>query len=132
MIQLAPNSTAQTVFLTLYENRRDLPAFTHYLVELENVMSREMHYFIANVVVENDRYTEITIATNIAAPLSGNVLLTETGQYWYRVYGQNSTTNLDPTLTVGRVELGVLQVMTSEIYYDTDNPSIPDNIVYYE
>ena len=132
MIQLAPNSTGQTVFLTLYENRRDLPAFTHYLVELENVMSREMHYFIANVVVENDRYTEITIATNIAAPLSGNVLLTETGQYWYRVYGQNSTTNLDPTLTVGRVELGVLQVMTSEIYYDTDNPSIPDNIVYYE
>jgi hypothetical protein len=132
MIQLAPNSTAQTVFLTLYENRRDLPAFTHYLVELENVMSREMHYFIANVVVENDRYTEITIATNIAAPLSGNVLLTETGQYWYRVYGQNSTTNLDPTLTVGRVELGVLQVMTAEIYYDTDNPSIPDNIVYYE
>jgi len=132
MIQLAPNSTAQTVFLTLYENRRDLPAFTHYLVELENVMSREMHYFIANVVVENDRYTEITIATNIAAPLSGNVLLTETGQYWYRVYGQNSTTNLNPTLTVGRVELGVLQVMTAEIYYDTDNPSIPDNIVYYE
>jgi hypothetical protein len=132
MIQLAPNSTAQTVFLTLYENRRDLPAFTHYLVELENVMSREMHYFIANVVVENDRYTEITIATNIVAPLSGNVLLTETGQYWYRVYGQNSTTNLDPTLTVGRVELGVLQVMTAEIYYDTDNPSIPDNIVYYE
>jgi hypothetical protein len=132
MIQLAPNSTAQTVFLTLYENRRDLPAFTHYLVELENVMSREMHYFIANVVLENDRYTEITIATNIVAPLSGNVLLTETGQYWYRVYGQNSTTNLDPTLTVGRVELGVLQVMTAEIYYDTDNPSIPDNIVYYE
>lgn len=132
MIQLAPNTTAQTVFLTLYENRRDLPAFTHYLIELENVMSREMHYFIANVVVENDRYTEITIATNSAAPLSGNVLLTETGQYWYRVYGQNSPTNLDPTLTVGRVELGVLQVMTQEIYFETDNPSIPDNIVYYE
>jgi hypothetical protein len=132
MIQLAPNTTAQTVFLTLFENRRDLPAFTHYLIELENVMSREMHYFIANVVLENDRYTEITIATNSAAPLSGNVLLTETGQYWYRVYGQNSPTNLDPTLTVGRVELGVLQVMTQDIYYDTDNPSIPDNIVYYE
>ena len=132
MIQLAPNTPAQTVFLTLYENRRDLPAFTHYLIELENVMSREMHYFIANVVVENDRYTEITIATNSAAPLSGNVLLTETGQYWYRVYGQNSPTNLDPTLTVGRVELGVLQVMTQEIYFETDNPSIPDNIVYYE
>lgn len=132
MIQLAPNTTSQTVFLTLFENRRDLPAFTTYLIELENVMSREMHYFIANVVVENDRYTEITIATNSAAPLSGNVLLTETGQYWYRVYGQNSPTNLDPTLTVGRVELGVLQVMTQEIYFETDNPSIPDNIVYYE
>ena len=91
-----------------------------------------MHYFIANVVVENDRYTEITIATNSATPLSGNVLITETGQYWYRVYGQNSSTNLDPTLTVGRVELGVLQVMTQEVYFETDNPSIPDNIVYYE
>jgi hypothetical protein len=132
MIQLAPNSAAQTIYLTLFENRRDLPAFTHYLIELENVMSREMQYFIANVVVENDRYTEITIATNSATPLSGNVLITETGQYWYRVYGQNSPTNLDPTLTVGRVELGVLQVMTQEVYFETDNPSIPDNIVYYE
>lgn len=132
MIELAPNSAAQTAYLTLFENKRDLPAFTHYLIEFENVMSRETHYFIANVVEENERYTEITIATNSAAPLSGNVLLTETGQYWYRVYGQSSPTNLDPTLTVGRVELGVLQVMTQEIYYDTDNPSIPDNIVYYE
>lgn len=132
MIQLTPNSAAQTVYLTLFENKRDLPAFTHYLFELENAMSREKHYFIANVVVENERYTQISIATNSAAPLSGNVLITETGQYWYRVYGQNSPTNLDPALTVGRVELGVLQVMTQEIYYDTDNPSIPDNIVYYE
>lgn len=132
MIQLAPNTAAQTFYLTLEENRRDFPAFTHYLVELENAMSRAKVYFIANVVVENDRYTEIAISTNVNAPLSGNVLLTETGQHWYRVYGQSSATNLDPTLTVGRVELGVLQVTTSETFYTTDNPTIPDNIVYYE
>lgn len=88
---------------------------------------------IGNVVTDNARYTKLSVFTNQPLATSGRILLTETGQYSYEVYGQNSTTNLDPddAVVVGLIERGTLTV-TGETGYDIPSISIPDNVIYYQ
>jgi hypothetical protein len=134
MITLAPNSsTEQFFYLTLQEAKKDFDAFTNYLVEFRSLSSEEEFYFIADVVTDNARYTKISINTDANQPTAGHVLLTESGQYSYKVWGQNSTTNLDPTdsTVVAMIERGTLTV-TGETGYDIPSISIPDNVIYYQ
>ena len=53
--------------------------------------------------------------------------------YFYRVWGQNSTTNLDPTdvSVVALIEEGTLDV-TGAIGYDIPTINVPDNVIYYQ
>jgi hypothetical protein len=134
MITLAPNSsTEQFLYLTLQEAKKDFDAFTNYLVEFRSLSSEEEFYFIADVVTDNARYTKISINTDANQPTAGHVLLTESGQYSYKVWGQNSTTNLDPTdsRVVAMIERGTLTV-TGETGYTIPAISIPDNVIYYQ
>jgi hypothetical protein len=134
MITLAPNSsTEQFFYLTLQEAKKDFDAFTNYLVEFRSLSSEEEFYFIADVVTDNARYTKISINTDANQPTAGHVLLTESGQYSYKVWGQNSTTNLDPTdsRVVAMIERGTLTV-TGETGYTIPAISIPDNVIYYQ
>jgi hypothetical protein len=113
MIHLNPNSaTEQTIYLTLQEMKKDFDAFANYLVLFENMGSREQIYFIGDVATDNARYTALSIFTNLDDPLNGDILLEETGQFFYKVWGQNSTTNLDPTdaSVVALIEEGTLDV----------------------
>jgi hypothetical protein len=134
MIHLNPNSaTEQTIYLTLQEMKKDFDAFANYLVLFENMGSREQIYFIGDVATDNARYTALSIFTNLDDPLNGDILLEETGQFFYKVWGQNSTTNLDPTdaSVVALIEEGTLDV-TGAVGYNIPTIDVPDNVIYYQ
>lgn len=104
MKYLNPNQANQTLHLTLSEGRQYFTtAFTHYLMVLQlednGTASNNQLAQVLTVVSENTRDTEVTLTT---------VGLTIEGQYFYKVYGQNSASNLDPTnaAVVGLVESG--------------------------
>lgn len=132
MIAILPNTTSQNIYLTLKEKQKDVGSWTNYLVEIQGEMSREKRYFIANVVEDNARYTKITMNTNANDALNGDLLITETGQYWYKVYAQDSDTNLDAVNTIAEIERGVLHVQTEQEYYNLPTITLPDNIIYYD
>ena len=134
MIHLNPNSvTEQKVYLTLQEMKKDFDTFANYLVLFQSMASREDYYFIGDVETDNPRYTALSIFTNLDDPLNGDILLEETGQYFYKVWGQNSTTNLDPTDTtvVALIEEGTLDV-TGAVGYNIPTIDVPDNVIYYQ
>jgi hypothetical protein len=134
MIHLNPNSaTEQTIYLTLQEMKKDFDAFANYLVLFENMGSREQIYFIGDVATDNARYTALSIFTNLDDPLNGDILLEETGHFFYKVWGQNSTTNLDPTdaSVVALIEEGTLDV-TGAVGYNIPTIDVPDNVIYYQ
>jgi len=134
MIHLNPNSASeQTIYLTLQEMKKDFDAFTNYLVLFQSMASREDYYFIGDVATDNARYTALSIFTNLDDPTNGNILLEEGGQYFYKVWGQNSTTNLDPTnaSVVALIEEGTLDV-TGEVGYNIPTINVPDNVIYYQ
>ena len=134
MIHLNPNSSAeQLIYLTLQEMKKDFEAFTHYLVLFESMASKEKYYLIGNIDADNKRYTTLIVYTNEDAPTTGKVLLTESGQYTYKVWGQNSSTNLNPTnaAVVALIEEGTLSV-SGETGYNIPEITIPDNIIYYQ
>lgn len=134
MIHLNENSaTPQYFYVTPFEARKDFLKFTNYLVSFTSRSTKTSQYFIANVLLDNERYTKIQIITNTEIPANGNIKIEGSGQYDYVIYGQNSTTNLSPTDPgiVGTLENGVLTV-TAEPIATIPNIIIPDNVVYYE
>lgn len=134
MITLAPNSSdEQFIYLTLQEAKKDFDTFTHYLVIFTSMASQDTFAMVGNVEVDNARYTKLSVYTNQPLGTSGRVYLTQSGQYTYDVYGQNSSTNLTPTdaSVEGLIERGTLTV-TGETGYDIPSISIPDNVIYYQ
>lgn len=134
MITLTPNSSnEQFIYLTLQEAKKDFDAFTHYLVIFTSMASQDTFAMVGNVDADNARYTKLSVLTNQTLGASGRVLLTESGQYTYEVYGQNSSSNLSPTdaSVEGLIERGTLTV-TGETGYDIPSISIPDNVIYYQ
>ncbi len=134
MITLAPNSSdEQFIYLTLQEAKKDFDTFTNYLVIFTSMASNDTYAMVGNVTADNSRYTKLSVITNQPVGISGRVLLTESGQYTYEVYGQNSSTNLSPTdaSVEGLIERGTLTV-TGETGYTIPSITIPDNVIYYE
>ena len=134
MITLAPNSSdEQFIYLTLQEAKKDFDTFTNYLVIFTSMASNDTYAMVGNVSADNSRYTKLSVITNQPVGISGRVLLTESGQYTYEVYGQNSSTNLSPTdaSVEGLIERGTLTV-TGETGYTIPSITIPDNVIYYE
>ena len=135
MIHLNPNSaTEQTVYLTLQEMKKDFATFANYLVLFQSMASREDYYFIGDVCNRQSRGTPRSLFSPTSTiALNGNILLEETGQYFYKVWGQNSTTNLDPTDTtvIALIEEGTLDV-TGAVGYNIPTIDVPDNVIYYQ
>ena len=90
MVYLNTNTAAQTLRLSLDEARQYYStAFTDYLLLIYHEENSNVGNSIAQVppiVVENQRYTELTVTT---------IGLTLPGRYRYDVYGQNSNSNTD-------------------------------------
>ena len=113
MIYLVKNTAAQLLYLTLKEGELLLAnSYTHYLLELTNEQTLQKLYAIPLQIAQNDRYTTIQIGTNANTPLAASLLINYPARFSYIVYGQNSSTNLDPTNAVveGVIEKGYLIV----------------------
>jgi len=128
VLYLDANTASQVIRLSLNEGRLFVDTYTHYLIHIHAKATEIDYYLIADVDDENDRVTEITIGTNANTPLTSSVLITASGEYLFYIYGQNSSTNLDPTnvLVMGLVEQGQLVVRGTQQYYEEDTTVIPD------
>jgi hypothetical protein len=133
MIHLVPNSASNLVYVTPFESRKFLAAFTDYLLVLTNQATEEQFACIFNAQYDNERYTQADLPTNNDDPVNGELLITESGLYTYTIYGQNSDSNLDPTdaVVVGVCEVGSCKV-SDEAAWTIPNVTIPDNVIYYE
>lgn len=126
MQKLLANTNNQTLRLTLDEARQFLPQYTHYLLELiheENSSVGNSKYQVPVVLNENSRITELRVST---------IALLLTGTYRYNVYGQNSSTNLDPAnaSVVGIAESGWLVLTDSEAYYTIPDITLDNDVIY--
>ena len=113
MIYLLKNTAAQLLYLTLKEGELLLAnPYTHYLLELTNEQTLQKLYAIPLQIAQNDRYTTIQIGTNANTPTAASLLINYPARFSYVVYGQNSSTNLDPTDAVveGVIQMGYLIV----------------------
>ena len=121
------------MYVTPFQARKYLTTFTNYLIEFKSQSTSKTFIVVLNVVADNARYTKATIGTNIDTPLTGDIKITESGFYTYTIWGQNSTTNLDPAddSVVGECEVGVLQVIGADAW-TIPVISFPNNVVYYE
>jgi len=133
MLHLRPNATTNRVVVSPYQARKFLATFTHYLVELKSEGEGTKYHFIPEPSSDNERYTRFGLATNSNDPTNGEILLQRSGLYTYKIWGQNSATNLDPTdeSVVGICEVGACKV-SDELPYTVPTITIPDNVIYYE
>ena len=113
MIYLLKNTAAQLLYLSLKEGELLLAnTYTDYLLELTNEQTLEKLYAIPTQIAQNDRYTTIEIGTNANTPTAASLLINYPARFSYIIYGQNSSTNLDPTDAVveGVIQIGYLIV----------------------
>jgi hypothetical protein len=127
MIYLQTNTSDQQVFLSLDEARQYFATpYTNYLIVLtheENSTTGSKLAQVATVVNENVRITELLITT---------VGITLAGRYRYEVYGQNSSSNIDPTsgVVIGLCQRGYAVLNHNTTWFDVPVVTIPNDIIY--
>jgi hypothetical protein len=133
MNYLQTNTASQTLLLSLKEGVLLFDTtYTDYLLMIQNEITLETFYVIPTQISENDRVTTLSISTNDDDPTNGSILVTNGGRYNFIIYGQNSTTNLDPQNAdvVGEIKRGFIQMETLVNYFDQPNIIIPSDIEY--
>jgi hypothetical protein len=133
MNYLQTNTASQTLLLSLKEGVLLFDTtYTDYLLMIQNEITLETYYVIPTQISENDRVTTLAISTNDDDPTNGSIYVTNGGRYNFIIYGQNSTTNLDPTDSdvVGEIKRGFIQFETVVNYYNQPNIIIPSDIEY--
>jgi len=124
MVYLNTNTANQYAWLSLDEGRAYFNvAFTHYLLVMTYEMTGEQLAQVVEVINENERVTKIRLTT---------VGLIDAGRYHYEVYGQNSSSNIDPTnaSVVGLVEKSLMILQDGTIFFDVSSPTIPVDVIY--
>lgn len=132
MNYLQTNTASQTLLLSLEEGVLLLPSFTDYLLILQNEITLKLFAVIPSVIDTNERITTLSISTDADDEVNGSVLITDGGRYNYVIYGQNSSTNLDPTDAdvVGEIKRGYIEFTTLTQYFDQPTLTIPNDIEY--
>jgi hypothetical protein len=124
MVYLNTNTANQYAWLSLDEGRAYFNvAFTHYLLVMTYEMTGEKLAQVVEVINENERVTKIRLTT---------VGLVDAGRYHYEVYGQNSSSNINPTnaSVVGLVEKSLMILQDGTIFFDVSSPTIPVDVIY--
>jgi hypothetical protein len=124
MVYLNTNTANQYAWLSLDEGRAYFNvAFTHYLLVMTYEMTGEELAQVVEVINENERVTKIRLTT---------VGLVDAGRYHYEVYGQNSSSNIDPTnaSVVGLIEKSLMILQDGTIFFDVSSPTIPVDVIY--
>ena len=132
MNYLQTNTASQTLLLSLEEGVLLLPSFTDYLLVIQNEITLEIFAVIPTLISTNERITTLSISTNADDAVNGSILITDGGRYNYVIYGQNSSTNLDPADAdvVGELKRGFIQFTTLTEYFDQPSLTIPNDIEY--
>jgi len=132
MNYLQTNTASQTLLLSLEEGVLLLPSFNDYLLILQNEITLQLFAVIPIVIDSNERITTLSVSTDTDEPEEGCVLITQSGRYNYIIYGQNSSTNLDPedAVVVGELKRGYIEFTTLTAYYDQPSLTIPNDIEY--
>ena len=132
MNYLQTNTASQTLLLSLEEGVLLLPSFTDYLLVIQNETTLEIFAVIPTLISTNERITTLSISTNADDAINGSILITDGGRYNYVIYGQNSSTNLDPTDSdvVGEIKRGYIEFNTLTQYFDQPSLTIPNDIEY--
>ena len=140
MIHLTPNAGPQTFSVSPYQQRKYLPmfgylggTFTNYLVIFKEMATGKEFAVKPNVITDNERETKMNIATSVDLPLSGAVLIKNSGLYTYTIWAMQDDNTLEPDQqnALGILETGVAR-FGAESAWTTPTISIPDNVVYYE
>jgi len=133
MIRLQPNTAAQTLYVSPFQARKYLTTFTKYLVEFKGMATSKTFRLILNTTADNSRFTSATIGTNTDDAVNGSIKIEDSGFYTFTIYGQTSSSNLDPTdsSVVGFCQRGIMQIVGDEAW-TIPSITIPDNVVYYE
>jgi glutamine phosphoribosylpyrophosphate amidotransferase len=127
MIYLQANTLNQSLYLSLDEARQYFStSFTHYLFILRHEENSAAGVYLAQVlqvVSESQRVTQVLVDT------TG---LTQIGRYRYAVYGQNSSTNVNPAnaSVVGECEQGLCTLTDGTQYFDVPQINIDDDVIY--
>jgi hypothetical protein len=124
MVYLNTNTANQYAWLSLDEGRAYFNvAFTHYLLVMTYEMTGEQLAQVVEVINENERVTKIRLTT---------VGLVDAGRYHYEVYGQNSSSNIDPTnaAVLGLIEKSLMILQDGTIFFDVSSPTIPVDVIY--
>lgn len=124
MVYLNTNTANQYAYLSLDEGRAYFNvAFTHYLLVMTYEMTGEQLAQVVEVINENERVTKIRLTT---------VGLVDAGRYHYEVYGQNSSSNIDPTnaAVLGLIEKSLMILQDGTIFFDVSTPTIPVDVIY--
>jgi len=132
MNYLQTNTASQTLLLSLEEGALLLTTFTDYLLVIQNEITLQEFAVIPTLISTNERITTLSISTNSDDAVNGSILITDGGRYNYVIYGQNSSTNLDPTDAdvVGEIKRGYIEFTTLTQYFDQPTLTIPNDIEY--
>jgi hypothetical protein len=132
MNYLQTNTASQTLLLSLEEGVLLLPTFTDYLLILQNEITLQLFAVIPIVIDSNERITTLSVSTDADDAENGSILITQSGRYNYIIYGQNSSTNLDPedAVVVGELKRGFIEFTALTEYFDQPNLTIPNDIEY--
>jgi hypothetical protein len=132
MNYLQTNTASQTLLLSLEEGVLLLPPFTDYLLILQNEITLQLFAVIPILVDSNERITTLSVSTDTDDAENGSILITQSGRYNYIIYGQNSSTNLDPedADVVGELKRGFIEFTALTEYFDQPNLTIPNDIEY--
>jgi hypothetical protein len=132
MNYLQTNTASQTLLLSLEEGVLLLPPFTDYLLILQNEITLQLFAVIPILVDSNERITTLSVSTDTDDAENGSILITQSGRYNYIIYGQNSSTNLDPedAVVVGELKRGFIEFTALTQYFDQPNLTIPNDIEY--
>jgi len=132
MNYLQTNTASQTLLLSLEEGVLLLPTFTDYLLILQNEITLQLFAVIPIVIDSNERITTLSVSTDTDDAENGSILITQSGRYNYIIYGQNSSTNLDPedADVVGELKRGFIEFTALTEYFDQPNLTIPNDIEY--
>jgi hypothetical protein len=127
MITLQADTMNQTLYLTLDEARQYYSTpFTHYLFILRHEENSDAGVYLAevlDVIAENQRITQVLVDT------TGLTLI---GRYRYDVYGQNSSSNLNPedVSVVGLCEQGLCELRDDRSFFTVPDIDINNDIVF--
>ena len=107
-----------TINLTLTLKEKTTLSSPVYLFQFRNVTEKVSYYCImSDTSLFKDRYNEFTFTEGTDLPLVGELILGAGGQYEYFVYEQTSSTNLDPELSTGLVESGLMDLERASTTY---------------